>query len=281
VAWQSLWEEVLDDSLNAVAFVQAAVRSVERETDELVAQQVLGLLRGAFWRFLPDSARASRAPDVERALWNALERAPTPGRKGAYFSAIVSVTLSPDGVEKLARIWRRDETPRGLPLVEQQYIALAEALALRGVPNADSILDAQSERITNPDRRARFAFVRPAFSQQFSVRDSLFRTFANVENRRRESWVLDAMSAMHHPLRAKEAIAQVAPSLALTAEIQRTGDIFFPLRWLNATLDGHRSQDAADLVRAYLAQNPDLAPRLRGKVLQAADDLFRASTREQ
>ncbi len=280
VAWQTLWEEVLDDSLSALAFVRAATRAVEREPDELVAQQVLGLLRSAYWRFLSDAVRISVATDVERALWNALDRAPTPGRKGAYFNAIMSVTLSPEGVEKLERIWRRDETPRGLPLVEQQYIALAEALALRNVSNADSILTVQSERITNPDRRARFAFVRPAFSAQFSVRDSLFRTFANVENRRRESWVLDAMGAMHHPLRATEALAHVAASLALTEEIQRTGDIFFPLRWLNATLDGHRSPEAADLVRAYLESNPGLPPRLRGKVLQAADELYRASTRE-
>ncbi len=279
-AWQSLWEEVLDDSMAALDFVRATTRAVEQEQDELVAQQVLGLLRGAYWRFLSDSLRTAVAPSVERALWNALDRAPTPGRKGAYFSTIVSVSLSADGVNRLERIWRRDETPRGLPLVEQQYISLAEALALRGVPNADSILDAQSTRITNPDRRARFAFVRPAFSRNFRVRDSLFQTFTNVENRRRESWVLDAMSAMHHPLRAKEAIAQVAPSLELTEEIQRTGDIFFPLRWLNATLDGHRSKEAADLVRAYLAKHPDLPPRLRGKVLQAADDLYRASTRE-
>ena len=39
------------------------------------------------------------------------------------------------------------------------------------------------------------------------MRDSLFRTFAKVENRRRESWVLDAMSAMNHPLRGPAALA--------------------------------------------------------------------------
>jgi len=63
----------------------------------------------------------------------------------------------------------------------------------------------------------------------------------------------------------------------LVEEIQRTGDIFFPLRWLNATLDGHRSADAAQIVREFLAERPDLPPRLRGKVLQAADDLFRVT----
>ena len=275
VAWQTLWEEVLEDSLTANEFVNATVVALDRERDELVAQQELGLLRGAYWRFLTDSSRAAIAPDVEAALWRALEAAPTPGRKGAYFSAIVGLTLSPDGVARLERIWRKQETPRGLPLVEQQYIGLAEALALRGVPNADAILTEQERRITNPDRLARFRFVRPAFSADLGVRDSLFRTFANVDNRRRESWVLDAMSAMHHPLRAEYSLPTVRASLELVEEIQRTGDIFFPLRWLNATLDGHRSADAAQIVREFLAERPDLPPRLRGKVLQAADDLFR------
>ncbi len=280
VAWQSLWEEVLDDSLSPQAFLEQAIVAINGERDELIAQQVLGLARGAYWQFLPDSARRSIAPAFEAALWRALEAAPTPGRKGSYFGTIVGVTLTPDGIAKLERIWRKDETPRGLPLVEQQYTNLAEALAIRGVPNAEAILDEQATRITNPDRVAEFRFMRPALSQNVATRDSLFRTFANVENRRRESWVLGAQSAMHHPLRAKESLPMVRASLDLVEEIQRTGDIFFPLSWLNATLGGHQSREAADIVRQFLADNPNLPPRLRGKVLQAADDLYRAAARQ-
>jgi aminopeptidase N len=109
------------------------------------------------------------------------------------------------------------------------------------VPNAEAILDEQASRITNPDRIARFRFMRAALSDRVATRDSLFRTFADVENRRRESWVLDAMGAMHHPLRAEAALPNVRAALDLVPDIQRTGDIFFPLRWLNVTLDGHRS----------------------------------------
>ena len=51
----------------------------------------------------------------------------------------------------------------------------------------------------------------------------------------------------------------------------------FPKRWLDATLGGHRSASAAQTVRQFLADHPDLSPRLRGKVLQSADGLFRAA----
>lgn len=277
VAFQALWEEVLEDSLSAEPFARATLNALRDEQDELVVQQLLGLLRGAYWRFVPDAVRAQMASEVEAILWTLLDQANSAGRKGAYFGALTSMTLSDSGVARLERIWRTKQAPAGLPLAEQQYIALAEALALRNVSNANEILATQESRISDPDRLARFKFMRPALSASSSTRDSLFATFANVENRRRESWVLDAMSAMHHPLRSQESVGTVRASLNLVEEIQATGDIFFPLRWLSATLDGHRSAEAAEIVRAFLRENPDLPPRLRGKVLQAADDLFRVA----
>jgi aminopeptidase N len=277
VAWQALYEEMLDGAIAPQVLLDAALGALHEEREELVVLQVLGLLRGTYWRFLSDADRRARAPQVEAALWDALERAPTPGRKGAYFGALVSMTLTDAGVARLARIWRQEETPRGLPLAEQQYIGLAEALAIRGVPDAEAILDAQAARITNPDRRARFAFVRPALSGAVADREALFRTFSAVEARRRESWVLDAVGLMNHPLRAADALPQLRASLDLVEEIQRTGDIFFPLRWMNAAMDGHQSPEAADVVAAFLVEHPEYPPRLRGKMLQAADDLFRAA----
>ncbi len=277
VAWQALWEELLDGRVPPAEFVAATVDALGREDDELVTSQVLGLLRAAWWRFLPDSVRRRLAPRVEAVLWGELERAPTPGRKGGYFATIQAVTITPAGTARLERIWRRTETPRGLPLAEQQYGGLAEALAVRGVANAEAILDEQERRTANPDRLARLRFLRPALSNDPARRDSLFRELARVENRRRESWVLDAVGAMHHPLRAHTALHQVRPALDLVLEIQQTGDIFFPLRWLNAVLDGHRSPEAAETVRDFLRDNPEFPPRLRGKVLQAADELLRAA----
>lgn len=130
-------------------------------------------------------------------------------------------------------------------------------------------------RFVAPVRR--FAFVRPALSADVATRRTLFERLRQVENRRQESWVLDAVALMNHPLRAAEAIPQIRPSLELVEEIQQTGDIFFPLRWMNATLDGHQSPEAAAIVERFLAEHPDYPPRLRGKMLQAADGLMRAA----
>ncbi|MFM1896374.1 MAG: hypothetical protein RLZZ385_1448 [Pseudomonadota bacterium] len=277
VVWQTLWEEMLDGDITPANFVTALLPALTAEADELMAQQLLGLLRQAFWQFLPADSRQEVSSDLEQVLWEALDRATTPGRKGAYFAALTSMTLSAEGTRRLQRIWQGEETPEGLPLQEQQYIALAEALALRDVADATAILDAQEQRISNPDRLGRFRFIRPALSQDRDVHTALFDRFADVAVRRQESWVLDAMGAIHHPLHNEASGFLLRPSLDLTEEILLTGDIFFPLNWLNATLGGYQSPDAAETVRQYLDDNPDLPPRLRGKVLQAADDLFRVA----
>ncbi len=277
VAWQTLYEEMLDGALAPAALLDAALVGIREDSNEFVNTQVLGLARGIYWRFLSAADRRARAPEMERVLWEALERAAAPGRKGTYFGALVSVTLTEESTRRLERIWRKEETPRGLPLSEQQYTNLAEALAIRTVPNTAAILDEQEARITNPDRKARFRFIRPALSADHAERARLFETFKAVENRRRESWVLDAVGLMNHPLRADEALPELRASLALVAEIQRTGDIFFPLRWMNAVLDGHQSVAAAEEVARAIEYLPRDLPRLRGKMLQAGDGLFRAA----
>jgi aminopeptidase N len=154
---------------------------------------------------------------------------------------------------------------------------MAMELAVREVPNWKEILDAQLARTQNPDRKARFAFVMPALSADPSVRESAFARFASLDNRRREPWVLDSAAYLNHPLRAVHAQRFVRPALELLAEIRRTGDIFFPQRWMDAALAGHRSSEVAATVRSFLAENPQYPERLRWTILSSADELFRAA----
>jgi aminopeptidase N len=64
----------------------------------------------------------------------------------------------------------------------------------------------------------------------------------------------------------------------MLGDIQRTGDIFFPKRWMDATLGGYSSQAKAQTVRSFLMNLPDGYPdRLRRIVVSAADDLFRSA----
>jgi aminopeptidase N len=188
------------------------------------------------------------------------------------------VARTPDTLAWLERVWRKTENVPGLELAEPDYITLSLELAVRGVPAWKEILDTQYERIENPDRKARFAFVRPALSPDQATRDAFFASLADVKHRRREPWVLEGLTYLHHPLRAAASEKYIPESLAKLEEIQRTGDIFFPKRWMDATLSGHSSPAAARMVSTFLARLPgDYPDRLRRVILSSADDLFRVT----
>ena len=277
IAWVSLWELLLEGEVDPEALIDLARRALVAETDEQNVSRILGYLTSAYWRYLTPERRAELAPEIETLLWRGTTEAGSRSLAAVWFGAYRNVALSAEALAHLERIWREEEDVPGLPLAERDFTALAQGLAARGVPASARILAAQRDRIDNPDRRAAFEFVMPALSAERRVRDAFFESLRNPANRAREPWVLTALGFLHHPLRARESEAYIRPSLDLLEEIQRTGDIFFPLRWLDSTLGGHQTATAAAAVEGYLEDRRDLAPRLRAKVLQSADGLLRAS----
>ena len=277
VAWISLWESLLEGEVDPEALVDLARRALPLESDEQNVSRVLGYLTSTYWRHLLPSRRAALAPDLEALLWRQIGTAGRRSLAAAYFRAYRNLASSPDALARLERIWNEAEAVPGVPLSARDITALAQELAVRGVPRCAEILAAQHDRIDNPDRRAAFAFVRPALAADRAERDAFFASLGEPANRAREPWVLTALGFLHHPLRARESERYIRPSLDLLEDIQRTGDIFFPERWLHATLGGHQTASAAEVVQRYLADRPDLAPRLRAKVLQAVDGLQRAA----
>ncbi len=274
----TLWEEMLDGRLRPAVLAELLLRSVAVERDEQNVQRVLGYIERAYWKFLDPTTRAAFAPRVERVLRDGLKAAPTSSVKSAWFSALRDTALTPPTVQWLERVWRRAESVHGLVLAEPDYILLAQALAVRGVPAAEEILDAQIAQAKNPDRKAQMQFVRPALSADEKTRDAFFAALKDVRNRRREVWVLEAIGYLHHPLRAASAQKHVLPSLELLREIQRTGDIFFPKRWMDATLSGHDTREVAQTIRVFVTALPqDYPDRLRKVILSSADDVFRAA----
>ena len=276
-AWVTLWDNVLEGLIAPSAFVETIIRAVPGEADEQNVQRVLSYLRRAFWRFMPERERSARAPELERMLRAGIDRATTSSQQSAWFSAYRDVVLTEEGVAWLERVWRREERIAGLPFAETDEIAMALELAVREVPEWQAVLQQQLERTENPDRKARFAFVMPALSADAAVREQAFKQFGRIENRRREPWVLESMAYLNHPLRETHARRFVRPSLDLLREIQMTGDIFFPGRWMDSALGGHRSPAVAAIVREFLDGEPNYPERLRWTILSSADELFRAA----
>ena len=276
-AWVTLWDNLLEGAVAPPALFDTALRALPSETDEQNVQRILGYAARTYWRFLSPAQRQSRAARFETVLRDGLARAATQSQKSAWFNAYRDTVMSPEGLAWLERLWRRDERVPGLTLAEPDEITLAMELAVREVPRWKEILDAQLARTQNPDRRDRLAFVMPALSADPAERERSFERFKLLDNRRREVWVQDSLQYLNHPLRAAHGQRFVEPALEMLREIQRTGDIFFPTRWMERTLWGYRSPEVAATVRAFLARQKDYPERLRWTILSTADELFRAS----
>lgn len=278
-AWVTLWDALLSGQVQPDAFLDLALRALPKETDEQMTSRVLGYASNTWWRFMQATDRAAQAERFESALREGLAQAGTPSRKASWFGALRTVSVTPTTVEWLHRVWEKKESVDGLPLAETDYTSLALDLAVRKAGDgAADLLKTQLGRVENPDRRARFEFVMPALSADPAARDRWFAALRDVKNRRREPWVLEGLNYLHHPLRADASKQYVQPSLDMLWDIQRTGDIFFPKRWLDATLGGHQTPDVADTVRGFLKALPaNYPPRLRNVTLQSAEELFRAA----
>ena len=274
----ALWECMLEDRVDPSRVVNILLTALPRESDELITERMLSYLGQAYWRFTGADERDALAGRVESTLRAGLSRARTTSAKAAWFNALRNVATTSQTLFWLEQLWRGDERVGGLPLSENDLADLALALAVRDVDGAAGFLETQLERFTNRDDRDRFAFIMPAVSSDPSVRQTFFESLADVENRRREAWVLDAVQYLHHPLRASTSRQFVVPALGLVREIQRTGDIFFPKRWADATLGGYQSVQTAAEVRAFIEELPaDYPERLRWVLLSSADPLMRAA----
>jgi aminopeptidase N len=278
-AFITLWEAVLDGQVAPEDYFTLLVHALPVERNELTLQLLLDQTRATFWRFTREDARAAAAGRLEPVLRTGLARAATTSEKAVWFAALRNTALSAASLAWLERVWARQEQIDGLPLSELDETDLAMDLAVRDVPGADDLLAAQVARIDNADRRARLSFIAQALSADAAVRTAFFEGLRDVRRRAREAWVIDAVRYLHHPLRASDSRRLVRAALELLPEIQKTGDIFFPKRWTDATLGGYQSRAVADDVREIIDRlPPDYPHRLRWVLLASADPLIRAAT---
>lgn len=246
------------------------------EKNEILTQLLSSELSTIFWKFISESDREIRLPSLEEDLWQLLQNDLPVNIKKSLFSLYSGISYSKSGQNRLYQIWNKDVEIANLKLNPDNFTNLAMTLSLFGHPDAERILDDEKTRISNTDKLSRFEFLRPALSQDPAVRDSVFISFKEAENREKESWVLSACGYIHHPLNKESSVKHVTLALELMEEIQKTGDIFFPKGWVSNTVGQHTSKEAADAVYVFLDSRPDYNPVLKNKILQATDNLSRA-----
>jgi aminopeptidase N len=274
-----LYENMLEQrEIEPLEMLSSLAGLIPGEENQLILNLALGRLGTIYWSFLTDDQRADEQPAIEEMLWAGVTNSEHDGSmKRIFFNSYRNAAMSEEALGRLYDIWSDEKRVEGLTLSENDFITLASELSVKMPGRFEHIAGTQLEKITNPDRRREFEFIMPALSNSIEERDLFFDSLMDVQSRSTESWVRTALRYLHHPLRVVESERYLQASLEILEELQVTGDIFFPSQWLNLTLQNYHTNSAVETVRTFLEERPDYNEQLRMRILQAADDLFRAN----
>lgn len=276
----NLYEQLMEGNriITPLEYVDLINWIVQREKNPLIINHTMRQLVTIFWSMLNQPQRMSVASNIEEAIWQQVNSSDhTTGIKRIYFRNYVNLALTDGGIANVKSVWNQELKVKDLNLATRDYTNMAASLAIKIPAEAHQIIRAQRPRINGPDNQARFEFIQHALAPDQETRDKFFDALTYEENRHTEPWVLTALGYLHHPLRAGASEKYLKQSLEILQEIQITGDIFFPGRWLSANYKYYQSDSAVETVRNFLVENPDYNYQLRLKILQEADQMFRAN----
>ena len=272
----NLYENMLVGKIAPLEVYKFYLEELRIEENELILNYIGEGLNTIFWKFLNENQRDAWLPITEKILKTTLSKNKPKNIKKIVYKLLSRIGYNITSQRTLYALWSKQGKIDNLFLNEDDYTTLAMKLAIYNHPKTPEILEEQQIRISNPDRSRRFNWLLPTLSSKSTVRDGFMISLLEKENRVNESWVQAALNNIHHPLRQTSASKHLRPILGKLEEVQLTGDIFFPKRWLSSSLGNYSSIEAQNIVQEFINDNPNYKGSLINKLLQVSDDVFRA-----
>ncbi|MBE7651956.1 peptidase M1 [Tenacibaculum finnmarkense] len=278
-AYINLYENLLNNNITAQKAFDIFLHGMLVEKNELIASYISGKINTIYWSFFTKKQRTTTQQELESKLLNLLNSTISKNLKRTAFGLYKSIAISDQGKEFLYQLWAKKKSIPNLYISSATFTDLATKLAVYKHPKASEILTTQLTRISNPDKLKRFKWLLPSLSEKEQERDDFMRQLFKKENREKEAWVQAALYNIHHPLRQKSSIKHFKTCLTILEEIQLTGDIFFPKRWLSSSVGEYSSKEAFNILQNFLKENPNYNPILKMKLLQTTDNLIRVQNK--
>ncbi|ASV29102.1 M1 family metallopeptidase [Maribacter cobaltidurans] len=275
------YENALNGNISPMELIEFYEDRLYLEKNELLSNLLSGYLRYIFWKYLSSDEQLSEQSRITENLWMQLQNNLPPNKKKVLFNTFRSLAYNGESIEHLYDVWSKKMEIPNLRLNKDDYTEIAMDLVLYQHPETDEIIKRAKDAIENPDQQERFNFLLPSLSSDEAVKGNFMASLQLEKNRAKEAWTATALDNINHPLHEKFALKHLRESLDLLDEIQKTGDIFFPKRWLSSTIGNHTSEEAYQIIQDYLKDNPNLNPSLKSKLWQAADDLRRVQLLEK
>lgn len=269
----SLWENMLNSNIKPMNVFNSFTSALHNENNAQNINLLCGYIKELYWRFLTTQEKNKVSAKLEQLLLKEIILRLSTSEKSSLFKAYCNVVTNEKELNNLYKIWDSQTNSLGIDFSENDYSSIALELILKNKIKYESIIQEQLKRISNDEKQKRFKFIAEAILNP----DSFFESLKNEENREKEPWVIDGLYYLHHSLNAKNSVKYIYPSLNMLEELQITGDIFFPKRWLDATFSGHASIDAVTEINLFLNEHPNFPEKLKNKIFQSTDLVFKAS----
>ena len=272
--WGALWDLVRDATLGPDRFLRAALHSLPAESDEQLVGALLTRIARTTSAYLGDVQRAAFLPDVEHTLLAGVNSAGTSyGLRKAHLDTYIRIAATEPAMATLDGMLD-SATVAGDSLRAPARWAMVTRLVALGAPSAGRRLTQEVTRDPTPEG-ARRAFVARAAAADPAVKAEYFRRYF-ADHDLNEDWATASLEAFNTLEAQRITRPFLTPALDSLPWIQKNRRIFFLASWIGGFLEGQTSEEALQLVRAFLDSKTDLAPDLRAKVLQAVDELERA-----
>jgi aminopeptidase N len=270
--WGSLWDSVREAELGPGDFLELALRLLPTESDESLAQSLIGHVAAGMHRYVNSTVRAEMVPRAEMLASDQMLHSPNQDLRIIWFRGLRAITESEQGRAELKNLLAGKLAVPGVELRPLDRWTILTALVALNDPEAQAFFAAEQKRDNTGDGQ-KYAYVAEAARPERPSKQRYFTDYLKVSSRP-EDWIEQSLGSFNYWNQSELTLPFLKPALEALPQIKRERKIFFLLGWLNAFIGGQQSAEAQAQVHAFL-RTETLDKDLQLKILEVSDELDR------
>ncbi len=270
--WGSLWDSVREAEMAPREYIELALRALPTESDESLAQSIIGRTITALHRYVSAEVRAQLGPKVEALAATQMLHSSSQDMRITWFRALRGAAETATARGQLKDMLSGKLTVPGVELRPLDRWNMVATLVALNDPQAEAVLAEEEKHDPSGDGK-KYAYMAAAARLNEGTKKTYFDEYLhNAE--RPEDWVEISLGSFNWWNQSELTLPYLGPALEALPQVKHDRKIFFMLAWLNAFIGGQQSAEAQKQVHDFL-KSAALDKDLRLKILEVVDELDR------